>query len=430
MKVAFYTLGCKVNQYETQWMLEQMKNAGYTVVSCENQADVYVINSCTVTSSGDQKSRQMVRHYKRLYPNAIVVLTGCMPQAYPKIAEELIEADIVLGNNSNSSLVSAIRKFQQTKQRVCDIVQHEPKEKFFCSCISEFEERTRAFVKIQDGCNRFCTYCIIPKARGRVRSRNLKELKTELEVLANHGYKEVVLVGINLSSYGSDNGTKFSEAVSLANSISGIERVRLGSLEPDHLTENVICELAQSEKLCPQFHISLQSGCNSTLERMHRRYTAEEYEKICYDLRSTFPDTALTTDVMVGFPGETEEEFEQSLDFVKKIGFAKLHVFPYSSREGTAASRMINQVTRVEKKERCHRMISIGQNIRKEFLKKQVGKIFPVLFETTGTNDVYEGYTPNYTPVHVYSKEKLCGKMKNIKIIEAAEDWCIGILDT
>lgn len=428
MKAAFYTLGCKVNQYETQSMLEQLKGAGYSVVSCEEEADVYIINSCTVTASSDQKTRQTVRHYKRLHPSAAVVLTGCMPQAYPDAAKELEEADIVLGNNNHAYLTKALADFWLTGQRVCMVSQHETGEKFRSTKISGFEERTRAFVKIEDGCDRFCSYCIIPTARGRVRSRDLENLKEELELLAAHGYQEAVLVGINLSAYGRDTGADFCDAVALACSVDGIKRVRLGSLEPDHITPEVIAGLSKLDKLCPQFHISLQSGCDTTLKRMNRHYNAEEYYRLCEDLRSAFPNVALTTDVMVGFAGETQAEFEESLAFVKKVGFSKIHVFPYSPREGTRAAKMENQVTKAEKKERCHQMIAAGQELRTEFLHGQTGGSFPVLFETACADNIYEGYTPNYTPVRVYSEKSLCGTFQEVLLTEAGEDWCEGVL--
>lgn len=428
MKAAFYTLGCKVNQYETQSMLEQLKNAGYSIVPCEEEADVYIINSCTVTASSDQKTRQTVRHYKRLHPSAAVVLTGCMPQAYPDAAQELEEADIVLGNNNHAFLSQVLSDFWLSGQRVCLVSKHETGETFRSTRISDFEERTRAFVKIEDGCDRFCSYCIIPTARGRVRSRDLEDLRAELTLLASRGYQEAVLVGINLSAYGRDNGRSFCEAVALACSIDGIQRVRLGSLEPDHMTQEVIGGLSKLNKLCPQFHISLQSGCDATLKRMNRHYDTAEYCKLCNDLRSAFDDIALTTDVMVGFPGETREEFEESLAFVRKVGFSKIHVFPYSPREGTRAAKMGNQVTKAEKKERCHEMIAAGQELRTKFLQEQTGRVFPVLFETACTDNVYEGYTPNYTPVRVYSEKNLCGTLRDVLITGAGEDWCEGKL--
>lgn len=430
MKAAFYTLGCKVNQYETQAMLEQLERAGYTVVSCDDDADAYIINSCTVTAASDQKTRQAVRHFKRLHPDCAVVLTGCMPQAYPQEASGLLEADIILGNKNNAMLVQALSEYWMTGGRQVAIGMHERKtgEAFTAAEISAFHERTRAFVKIEDGCDRFCSYCIIPYARGRVRSRDLASLQMEVETLAAHGYREIVLVGINLSAFGKDNGGRFYDAVSLACRPDGIARVRLGSLEPDHLTPDVIAALASLPKLCPQFHISLQSGCAATLQRMNRHYTPEDYRALCRRLRESFPDAALTTDVMVGFPGETQEEFDASLAFVQQVGFAKIHVFPYSPRTGTKAAAMEGQIPQPVKKERCRIMMKAGQELRKQFLSRQLNRDYPVLFETPCAAHIYEGYTPNYTPVRVSSPENLCGKIVNTRLIALGEDWCEGIL--
>lgn len=431
MKAAFYTLGCKVNQYETQAMLERLEAAGYTVVSCDDEADVYIINSCTVTASGDRKTRQAIRHFKRCQPTAAVVLTGCMPQAYPEKSAAIREADIILGNKNNGLLVKALSDFWLTGERQVVVSMHDKKggEEFFNSEISAFNERTRAFVKIEDGCDRFCSYCVIPYARGRVRSRSLESLKPELNSLAVNGYREIVLVGINLSAYGKDTGVSFCDAVAAACEPQGIERVRLGSLEPDHLTSEVVGRLSKLNKLCPQFHISLQSGCDETLRRMNRHYTSAEYTELCRNLRESFPNAALTTDVMVGFPGETQAEFEASLEFVRSIGFSKIHVFPYSPRTGTKAAEMEDQIPQSVKKERCRAMIKAGQELRECFLAEQVGGTYPVLFETPCDGNVYEGYTPNYTPVRVASDESLCGKILNVRLTCAQSDWCDGVLE-
>lgn len=429
MKISFYTLGCKVNQYETQAMSEQLKNAGHEIVSSHEIADVFVINSCTVTAGADQKTRQAVRRFKRNNPEAIVVLTGCMPQAYPEDAKRLLEADIVIGNRNNYSIADVIESFSASKERIFDVTGHKKDDKYVNTNIKTFDERTRANIKIQDGCNRFCTYCIIPTSRGRVRSKPLDELKTELEQIAKAGYREVVLVGINLSSYGQDSNASFPDAVELACSTEGIERVRLGSLEPDHLTNDVIKRLAKLDKLCPQFHISLQSGCNKTLKDMHRHYTAEEYEKLCKTLRAHFTDCALTTDVMVGFPMETDEDFNENLNFVKRIGFEKVHVFPYSRRPGTKAAEFTPQIEKKVKEQRAHTMMKETEKIRREFLLSQNGKEFDVLFEST-TNDGYiSGYTKNYTPVKVKCDRDLCNEIHKVKITALADDdFCIGDL--
>ena len=325
MRVAFFTLGCKVNQYETQVMLEKFEEAGFDIVSHNDEADIYVVNSCTVTATSDQKTRQTVRRFKKQHPNSIVVLTGCMPQAYPQNAEILPEADIVLGNRNTELLLSAIDEYILSGKRIFNVKAVADKESFESMKISGFNERTRAFVKIEDGCNRFCSYCIIPTARGRVRSKPLDELREELAALEKAGFLEIVLVGINLSAYGLGTDKNICDAVELACSFDGFKRVRLGSLEPDHITKDVIERLSKCEKLCPQFHISLQSGCDDTLKRMNRHYTADEYRQLCRELRDKFVDCALTTDVMVGFAGETEEEFNSSLAFVKEIAFSDAH---------------------------------------------------------------------------------------------------------
>lgn len=428
MKVKFYTLGCKVNQYESQAMAEQLEKYGCETVHGKDKADIIVVNSCTVTSAADQKTRQSVRRFKRTNPDAVVVLTGCMSQAYPEKAKELTEADIILGNNSNHLICDALDEFFASRERVFKIMEHKKGEPFCSAAIKRFEERTRAYVKIQDGCNRFCSYCVIPYARGRVRSKPLDEIRQELKVLAANGYKEVVLVGINLSSYGSDIGISFPDAVKVANSTDGILRVRLGSLEPDHLTDEVIAELAQCEKLCPQFHISLQSGCDSTLKRMNRHYTAEEYRHLALKLRESFPDCTLTTDIMVGFTGESDENFRESLRFAEEIGFEKVHVFPYSVRKGTKAEKLTGHLDKSVKEERCRTMIEKTEKIRADFMKKQIGRVCQVLFETKHTDGYLTGYTKNYTPVKCILPDDFCGQLVDIRITDSDSEWCIGQL--
>ncbi len=426
MKVKFYTLGCKVNQYESQAMTEQLLNNGYTLAQGEEKADVIVVNSCTVTNEADRKTRQAVRRFKKNNPDSVVVLTGCVPQAYPEKARELTEADIVLGNKSNHLLVGALNEFFSSGCRVFGVSEHKTGDPFCVQTISRFEERTRASVKIQDGCNRFCSYCAIPYARGRVRSKPLDVIKEEIRTLAENGYKEVVLVGINLSSYGSDIGATFPDAVKIADSTEGILRVRLGSLEPDHLTDEVISELAKCKKLCPQFHISLQSGCDATLKRMNRHYNTEEYRHLAKKLRESFDECSLTTDIMVGFAGETEEDFEESVRFAEEIGFEKVHVFPYSVRKGTRAEKLPGHLEKAVKEERSRIMIERTEKIRRQFLAGQVGKTVEVLFETADSDGFLTGYTTNYTPVKARLDEAFCGRLVNIKITDTEDDFCIG----
>lgn len=430
MKVSFYTLGCKVNQYESQVMSENLAKHGYETVSLKENADVFIINSCTVTSVADAKTRQAVRRFKRNNPDSIVVLTGCMPQAYPEQAIALVEADIVMGNKNNDKLLHFIDEYIKNGRRITSIAQHEKGESFSSSAITTFDERTRAYIKIQDGCNRFCSYCIIPYSRGRVRSKPLDELKAELESVVKNGYSEVVLVGINLSSYGQDSGESFPNAVKLANDTKGIKRVRLGSLEPDHLTDEVITELSKCEKLCPQFHLSLQSGSEATLKAMNRQYTAKEFEQICNKLRQCFKDCTLTTDVMVGFAGETDEIFKESLDFVKKIGFEKVHIFPYSIRTGTRAAKMQGHIEKCEKDKRCHVMNEVMSQVREEFLSQQIGKTVSVLFETTLKDEAIYGHTENFTPVKIKADNTLCATYQNVLITAVDGDFCVGELQT
>ena len=426
MKVSAITLGCKVNQYESQAMLAALENAGYTVTESQEESDVILINSCTVTATSDHKVRQMLRRARRKAPTAVIVLTGCMTQAFPEMAEELVEADIVLGNSNRRRLPEILREFYSGRRRIVAIEPHKADEAFESMQVEHFFERTRAFIKIEDGCNRFCSYCIIPYARGRVRSKPLEELRDELRRLGENGYKEVVLTGINLSAYGQELGLHLCDAVEAACAVPQILRVRLGSLEPEQLSEEVILRLAKQKKLCPQFHLSLQSGCDATLRRMNRHYDAEEYRRIVKNLRSAFDNAAITTDIMVAFPGETEEEFESSLAFAKEIGFAKVHVFAYSRRPGTVADSMPDQLTNRCKEERSRRMIELTDKSKKAFFRCQEGRIEDVLFERECDTNVWEGYTMNYTPVRAVSARPVGGEILPVKLLRAEEDWCMG----
>ena len=423
MKIAFYTLGCKVNQYESQAMSEKAAANGYEIVTAGEEADVYVVNSCTVTAESDRKTRQAVRKFKRNHPESIVVLTGCMPQAFPQDAERLEQADIVLGNKNNYRLFDLLNRYFSCGQRVIDIEEHKTGDKFSGGDISGFERRTRAVVKIEDGCNRFCSYCIIPYSRGRVRSKPIDELKCELEKLSEAGFAEVVLVGINLSAYGSDIGLSICDAVELADGMN-FRRVRLGSLEPDHITDDVIERLSKLRSFCPQFHISLQSGCDNTLKAMNRHYSAGEYFELCRKLRASFPDATITTDIMVGFPTESEEDFAENVRFAQKVGFEKVHVFPYSPREGTKAAKM-PQIEKSVKEKRSHIMIEKTEEIRQNFLKNQIGKTLEVLLETRHSDGCVEGYTKNYTPVKVEG-DLPCGEIIEVKITAVDGDFCVG----
>ena len=424
MKVSVITLGCKVNQYESQAMLSRFSAEGWEISEKSAGCDAVVINSCTVTAASDSKARQAVRRARRENPDAVIVLTGCMPQAFPKDAAALSEADVVLGNANRASLLPDIRKFLDTRERVIDIVPHgsvfEPMH------ADRYFEHTRAFLKIEDGCSRFCSYCIIPYARGRVRSKAPDDLKTELAEAARSGYREVVLTGINLSAYGQELGLSLCDAVEYACAQDGIERVRLGSLEPERLGEDTVARLRKQEKLCPQFHLSLQSGCDATLRRMNRHYTAAEYRGIVRSLREAFPNPAVTTDIMVGFPGETEDEFSESLAFEREIGFAKAHVFLYSRRPGTPAAAAPDQVPPQTGEERSRRMIAAAAETRASFFRTQLGQTEPVLFERRRPSGLWEGYTENYTPVRAAYPGDAGGKILPVRILRCEADFCVG----
>ena len=430
MKVKMITLGCKVNQYESEAMLEALLQGGFQEAGPQEEADVVVVNSCTVTATSDQKVRQTLRRAKRENPGAVAVLTGCMPQAFPEEAAALLDADIVLGNARRADLLPRVLEYLSSKQRVVDIAPHENGEKFEKLAVSAFHGRTRAFLKIEDGCDRFCSYCIIPYARGRVRSKSLEDLRAEVAQLGAAGYQEVVLTGINLPAYGKDIGLHLCDAVEAACEASGIRLVRLGSLEPEQLTPPVIARMARQEKLCPQFHLSLQSGCDETLRRMNRHYTTGEYRQIVRDLRRAFPGCAITTDIMVGFAGETQEEFEASLAFAQEMAFAKVHVFAYSRRPGTRAYTMADQVENRVKEERSRRMIAVTKATQQAFLQAQVGQVEEVLFEQQKARGLWEGYTPNYTHVLLPSGEDLGGRVLPVRLVEVQGESVVATLVT
>lgn len=426
MRAAFYTLGCKVNQYETEYMSELLKNAGFEIVSPAEEADYYIVNSCTVTATADQKTRQNIRKFKRKHPNSTVILTGCMPQAFPEEADALKEADIVLSNKNDGDILSLINEYQINKKRIIEINSHQQGDCFGECKITNFNDRIRAFVKIEDGCDRFCSYCIIPKSRGRVRSKSLNSLKAEVDALAENGIKEIVLVGINLSAYGKGEDFDLVDAVKICAENKNIIRIRLGSLEPDHITDDIIDRLSKINKFCPQFHISLQSGCNKTLKNMNRHYTAEEYKSLCDKLRSTFNNASITTDVMVGFHQETQEDFNISLDFVKEIEFEKVHVFPYSERIGTAASKKGDDVPKAEKERRAEIMIKASDEIRHNYLHALVGRKAEVLFESEVDEGIYQGYTKSYLPVRIKSNKNIIGSLITVTIKDYCDDFCIA----
>ncbi len=421
----FHTLGCKVNQYESQEMRELVRKNGYDITEDESKADVFVINSCTVTSESDRKSRQQVRHYRKLNPDAVIVLTGCLPQSFPDMTEKLTEADIVLGNKSNRLLIKSVDEFMKNGNRLILTSEHEENEPLVSSGISCFDDRTRADLKIEDGCDRHCTYCIIPKARGHVRFKSLEDIKAEVACLARNGYREIVLVGINLSAYGKETDYDLADAVFAVAENPDILRVRLSSLEPDHITDELISKLKSCKKLCPHFHISLQSGCDKILKLMNRHYTASEYQLLCESLRKHFPDCTITTDIMVGFAQETEEDFTETLKFAEKIGFEKIHVFPYSRRAGTPADKMDGHLEKKTKSERAHRLSLLGDKIRSDYLMNQKGKVLNILVESKSKDSFLFGYSENYTPVFFSGKAEV-GDIVKVKIKDMKDSACIA----
>ncbi len=424
MKVFFTTFGCKVNQYETQEISELLVSDGYIITKTPEEADIIIINSCTVTSEGVRKVRQTVRKLKKINPDAIILFTGCASQAEPQIIEDLPEIDILMGNRNNAEILSVINTYLENPKFLNAHKKHLRDDCFSGTGISRFDEHTRAFLKIQDGCDRYCSYCLIPYARGFSRSKSLEEIDKELNALNENNYKEIVFVGINLSDYGKNTPYSLPDALALAEKYDNIKRVRLGSLEPDHITKEMIERLSNIKKLCPQFHISLQSGSDSVLKKMNRHYTSEDYEELTKNLRSVFNDATITTDILTGFPTETEEEFLETVNFAKKIKFEKAHIFPYSLREGTKAASL-PQLPKSIKEERAKILTEITNETRKEYLIKAVGKTVDVLFETDKT-DFSEGYTENYTPIRIYDAKKRSSQILSVLITEAKEDYCVG----
>ena len=418
MRVTFYTLGCKVNQNETGALAQLFEENGYTVVSNEEGADVYIVNSCTVTNFGDQKSRKWLRRAKRENPGAVTVLTGCYPQAFPEEAAQFMEADLVCGNGDRKAILDNVLKLLDGHERIVAIAPHAKGEQFEELPVERFETHTRAFIKVEDGCNRQCAYCVIPRARGPVRSRSEESILAELRQLAASGYREVVLSAISLPSYGLDTGTDLVELVEKCAEVEGIERIRLGSLDPDMLTPESITRLAAVDKLCPQYHLSLQSGCSATLRRMRRVYTAEQYAEVVSQLRAAYGGrpVSFTTDCICGFPGETEADFRESCDFLKQIGFLKVHVFPYSRRSGTPAYDFPDQVHEREKQARSREMNAIAEDIRREVLAAYEGSEDDVLLETPLSGTLFTGYTRLYVPVVVSAPGHKSGEIVHVRL--------------
>ena len=417
-KAAFYTLGCKVNQYETQAMMDLFSKNGFELCDFHQTADVYVINSCTVTGTGDKKSRQAVHRAKRQNPDSVVVLAGCYAQSLSEGEAKKLGADILLGTGKKNNVLEIVQKVLQEKKPIMLVDELSEHRIFEETPISSYQDKTRALLKIQDGCDRYCSYCIIPYVRGPVRSRQMEEIVKECTRLSQAGFQEVVLTGIQVAAYGSDLGKgSLIEVIEQVSAVKGIKRIRLSSLECVAITEDFLKRAKATGKLCPSFHLSLQSGSDSVLERMNRRYRTERYEKVVSLIRQFYPDAGITTDVIVGFPGETEEEFQQSLQFVEKIRFSQVHVFPYSPRKGTKAAQMDQQLEKWIKEERAKKMSRLGERLHQEFIRSLWGKRYPVLFEQKNKEGAWEGFTPNYVNVFV-KEEDLGGKILEVTLSE------------
>lgn len=421
-KLHFIHCGCKVNQYETNAMIQQFVTNGYELVDFDKYADVYVINTCTVTNMADRKSRQIIRRTKQINEKSILVVTGCYAQVAHKEIEKIKEINIIIGNTEKREIYNLVENYKNgLTKKVSDI----NKEKLFTDFGTiTFTEKTRAVIKVQDGCNNFCSYCLIPYAKGRIRSRKMENVLNEVKKIASEGIKEVVITGIHVASYGKDLDENISliDLLEKINQVEGIERIRLGSLEPKIITEEFTYRLGKLEKICDHFHLSLQSGCDSTLKRMNRKYTTKEFENCVNILRKMFNNVAITTDVIVGFPGETDEEFNITYDFLKKINFSKIHVFKYSPRKGTVAEKMENQIDEKTKEERSKKLIELSKKCEKYFIEKFVGKDLEILFEEK-KDGKWQGHTKNYIMV----KTKNNATKNLIKIIKNVSNDDISI---
>ncbi len=421
--VAFITLGCKVNQYETNNMIQQFLQKEYKIVESTEKADIYIVNTCTVTNMSDRKSRQMLRRVKELNHKAIVVACGCYVQVAKEEIEKIEEIDLVLGNNEKKEIVKIIEEYIKENKKHTEIGDVMHQKEYVELGETTYTEKTRAVIKVQDGCDRFCSYCIIPYARGRVRSRKPKKIIEEIIKIAQKGIKEVVITGIHIASYGKDfkEEYKLIDLLEEINQIKGIQRIRLGSIEPLLITEEFVARLSNLEKICHHFHLSLQSGCDETLKRMNRRYTIQEFKEIVRRLRKAFEDVILTTDIIVGFPQETQKEFDKTYQFLREIKFYKMHIFKYSPRKGTKAAQMTGQVDGKIKEERSQKLIELSNKKEKEYHEKYLGKEVEVLFEEE-KNGYYQGHTKNYILAFMKSQENLENKIIKAKCMDTDTD--------
>lgn len=428
-KIASYALGCKVNQYESEAIAELFAEKGYEVVSVEDKADIYVINTCTVTNFGDKKSRQLIRKVKRQNPDAVVAVVGCYAQTAPAELEAVEGVNLVIGTKDKGKIVELTEQYHK-EQGICNYVTDIMHERTFEPLsIQKLENRTRAYLKIQDGCSQFCSYCIIPYARGPIRSRNPEDVLAEVHRLADNGFREVVLTGIHVASYGKDRkDTSLLEIIKAVHEVEGIDRIRFSSIEPNVVTEDFAKTMAELPKICDHFHLSLQSGCDKTLKEMNRKYDTEKYRQAVALLRKYLPDVAITTDVIVGFPGETEEDFTKSCDFAKEMEFSKIHVFPYSPKKGTPAAERKDQLQNSVKQERSHTLIAIAENMTEAFLQQHVGKELLVLFERAIEEGIYEGHTTNYIKVHAKSDKDISNSILSVKLTAWDGEIALGEL--
>lgn len=426
-KVASHALGCKVNQYESEAIAELFAQKGYEIVDIDEWADIYIINTCTVTNFGDKKSRQLIRKVKRQNPEAVVAAIGCYAQTAPEEIKNIEGVNLIIGTKGRKDIVDLVESYVPEMGVVSTVGQIAKEREFEHLTISKLADRTRAYLKIQDGCSQFCSYCIIPYARGPIRSRDPEDIMDEVKVLAENGFKEIILTGIHVASYGKDlKGVTLLDVIKRVQEQEGIERIRFSSVEPNIVTEEFASELSKLDKVCDHFHLSLQSGCDRTLKRMNRKYDAAGYERAVEILRKYFPNVAITTDIIAGFPDETDEDFEKSLEFAKKIGFSKIHAFPYSPKRGTPAAVMPNQILNAVKNERTSRLIEASDRMADEFIKSFEGRVMPVLYEREIEHNIYEGYTTNYIRVLSESSENIKNKILDTEIVSSEDEKAIG----
>jgi len=431
-RIAFYTLGCKVNQADSASMETLFRSHGYTIVDFNGEADIYVINTCVVTNTGQRKSRQMINRAVRRNPTALVVVTGCYPQTAAEEVKAIAGVDLIIGNQDRAEIVGLVEAAAETQRvdTIDSVRKLSANTEFEELSVGEASDKTRAFLKIQEGCNQFCTYCIIPFARGPLRSRSLTSIKEETAKLVAAGYKEIVLIGIHLGCYGKEHEGRLTlfDAVEAALSVEGLHRLRLGSLESVEVEPRLLELMEQDKRLCRQLHLPLQAGCDTTLARMHRPYDTRRFAELLGDIRKRIPDIAITTDIIAGFPGETEDEFMSTLAFAENCGFSKMHIFPYSKRKGTPAEKMPNQIPETVKQKRCAQLAELDHKQQQSFLEQCVGSEAEVLFEQTAADGYIEGLTSNYLRVYVQGGAELCGTLRKVRLLKAEIGFLVGEL--